>query len=186
MQGSNPAGVTTRALSSSGQSTGLRIREQQVRVLQSVPLRVSYNGSMTVSKIVHCGSNPQARAIQLRGPAGSGRLPVTQEIAGSNPVGAAIRPLRLTGQDAGLSILQCRVQIPQGSPYLHRWWNRQTRRPQKLVPVSGLRVRVPLCAPHTFLAQMAEQRSFKPQVVGSSPTGRTRCVLSSAGRAADC
>ena len=43
-------------------------------------------------------------------------LPVTQEIAGSIPVGTATRPLSLIGQDAGLSILKCRVQIPQGSP----------------------------------------------------------------------
>ncbi len=45
-------------------------------------------------------------------------LPVTQEIAGSIPVGTATRPLSLIGQDAGLSILKCRVQTPQGSPIL--------------------------------------------------------------------
>ena len=44
-----------------------------------------------------------------------------------------------------------------------------------------MRVRVPLCAPYTFLAQLVEQRSFKPQVAGSSPAGRTTCVLSSVG-----
>ena len=37
----------------------------------------------------------------------------------------------------------------------------------------GLRVRLPLCASYTFLAQMTEQRSFKPQVAGSSPAERT-------------
>ena len=40
-------------------------------------------------------------------------------------------------------------------------------------------------APYTFLAQLVEQRSFKPQVAGSSPAGRTICAFSSAGRAAD-
>ena len=45
-------------------------------------------------------------------------LPVTQEIAGSSPVGTATRPLSLIGQDAGLSLLKCRVQTPQGSPIL--------------------------------------------------------------------
>ena len=44
-----------------------------------------------------------------------------------------------------------------------------------------MRVRAPLCAPYTFLAQLVEQRSFKPQVAGSSPAGRTTCVLSSVG-----
>ena len=44
-------------------------------------------------------------------------LPVTQEIAGSIPVGTATRPLSLIGQDAGLSILRCRVQTPQGLPF---------------------------------------------------------------------
>ena len=43
-------------------------------------------------------------------------LSQSQAIAGSSPVGVAIRPLSLIGQDAGLSILKCRVQVPQGSP----------------------------------------------------------------------
>ena len=43
-----------------------------------------------------------------------------------------------------------------------------------------------LCTTYTFLAQLVEQRSFKPQVAGSSPAGRTICVLSSVGRATDC
>ena len=43
-----------------------------------------------------------------------------------------------------------------------------------------------LCTTYTFLAQLVEQRSFKPQVAGSSPAGRTIRVLSTVGRAADC
>ena len=49
-----------------------------------------------------------------------------------------------------------------------------------------LSVRVALTPPYTFLAQLVEQRSFKPQVAGSSPAGRTICVLSSVGRSAAC
>ena len=34
-------------------------------------------------------------------------------------------------------------------------------------------VQIPDPVPYTFLAQLAEQRSFKPQGAGSSPAGRT-------------
>ena len=37
----------------------------------------------------------------------------------------------------------------------------------------GLRVRVPPCAPYALLAQLVEQRTFNPKVVGSSPSWRT-------------
>ena len=36
-----------------------------------------------------------------------------------------------------------------------------------------LSVRAALTPPYTFLAQQEEQRSFKPQVAGSIPAGRT-------------
>ena len=36
-------------------------------------------------------------------------------------------------------------------------------------------------APNTFLAQLAEQRSFKPQGAGSSPAGRTICTNGGTG-----
>ena len=36
-------------------------------------------------------------------------------------------------------------------------------------------------APYTFLAQLAEQRSFKPQGAGSSPAGRTICTNGGTG-----
>ncbi len=44
-----------------------------------------------------------------------------------------------------------------------------------------LSVQIALTPPYTFLAQLAEQWSFKPQVAGSSPAERTTCVFSSAG-----
>ena len=63
---------------------------------------------------------------------------------------------------------------------MHRCWNGRQASFRNWCP-TGMRVRVPLCAPYTFLAQLVEQRSFKPQVAGSSPAGRTTCVLSSVG-----
>ena len=44
-----------------------------------------------------------------------------------------------------------------------------------------LSVRIALTPPYTFLAQLAEQRSFKPQVAGSSPAGRTICTNGETG-----
>ena len=63
-------------------------------------------------------------------------------------------------------------------------WN--TRQAKDLIPC-GLRVRIPPCAPHALLAQMAEQRTFNPSVVGSSPSWRTNMVLvAQMDRAPDC
>ena len=42
-------------------------------------------------------------------------------------------------------------------------------------------VRVSEGAPHAFLAQLVERRTVNPHVTGSSPAGRTTCVLSSVG-----
>ena len=69
---------------------------------------------------------------------------------------------------------------PLSLRYMHRCWNGRQASFRNWCP-TGMRVRVPLCAPYTFLAQLVEQRSFKPQVAGSSPAGRTTCVLSSVG-----
>ena len=45
-----------------------------------------------------------------------------------------------------------------------------------------LSVRAALTPPYALLAQLVEQRSFKPQVVGSRPTGRTICTSGAIGR----
>ena len=44
-----------------------------------------------------------------------------------------------------------------------------------------LSVRAALTPPYTLLAQPGEQRSFKPQVAGSSPAGRTTSEFTAHG-----
>ena len=51
----------------------------------------------------------------------------------------------------------------------------------------GLRVRDPPCAPYALLAQLVEQRTFNPKVVGSSPSWRTTMLrVAQLVRAPDC
>lgn len=56
--------------------------------------------------------------------------------------------------------------------HMRRCRNRYTSRFQKPVP-KGMRVRSPLCAPYTLLAQSVEQQTFNLWVGGPIPPGRT-------------
>ena len=94
-------------------------------------------------------------------------LPVTQEIAGSSPVGTAIRPLSLIGQDAGLSLLKCRVQTPQGSPI----WFRGVVGQHACLSRRRSRVQIPSELPHGSMAKLVKAADCRSVIVRSSRTG---------------
>ena len=71
--------------------------------------------------------------------------------------------------------------------HTHRWWNGRHARLRLWCPSRVCEFESRPVHQYALLAQLVEQRSFKPQVVGSRPAERTITPrgLSSDGRAAD-